>query len=345
MEKLIQKWFSIASDTPSGGNQQPWRARYQVNDEQVIIKVLLNERYKNKKSYMDLDGSAGVISLGALVSNLEIIASWDGYKLKTIETSKSTNLFDTIISLVFFKSVGLEINYKPEDLSNRKTNRFNYKRTPLPKDVRSELLKISKEYDVNLDFLKRKKIRFILNYSLVESFRWTYDPFVNELFKEITLNKELVGIPLSQLGLDPVGYLTFRFVLAKNNLFKFFKLGFIFMAPVLGVIKPLLLSGDIFYISPKKLDADDLVKAGIALNKAWLCLTKEGLSMQPICNSLIVYNSCKMNNFSRLHRVGEKLLNVNSVNFMDRPHVVVRAGFPRRNAPNCPKGPIEVERI
>jgi len=111
------EWVAYAGMAPSADNNQPW-----------MFKAF----YDHIAVYLDSDSSdiLGLISVGAAIENLSLVAATDGYS-SLVEFVEDGPVNDNLqlVAKIRFESSGIRLNREVrEAISNRRTNRGKYKR-------------------------------------------------------------------------------------------------------------------------------------------------------------------------------------------------------------------------
>jgi nitroreductase len=280
-EAVVRRLVEAASRAPSGDNCQPWHFVWNGQHLEVLLARARSE------SFYDVQDLATWISLGAVLANIEIAA-------RPLGINPVVSLFpagpgaDIVARIVPEKAVPA-----PEPLAAsieaRCVNRRPYASTPIPADLRAELLGIGTAVDgVALHWVqdppvKRRaaciagahdRILFEhrpLHQGLYRWLRWTA--------KDAARSGD--GMPIASLELASFERPGFRLLgwwpLARA-------LGAIGLTRALPVRATQVYrrSGAICLISTDALTPERFVQVGGVLQRVWLTATREGLALQPI---------------------------------------------------------------
>jgi nitroreductase len=116
---------------PSGDNCQPWRFRW---DGEYLRILFLADR---AESLYDIRSVASWISLGAVITNMTLVALRLGFR-PAVDLFRVGEAAD-VVARVRFDEAPVEVDLLVEAISARTVNRRPYLRKPLPMGVREEL--------------------------------------------------------------------------------------------------------------------------------------------------------------------------------------------------------------
>ncbi|MBY0415830.1 MAG: hypothetical protein K2Q18_16785, partial [Bdellovibrionales bacterium] len=147
MINIIEKWIILATSSPSGGNAQPWKLDYNIQDDEIHINLSIDKEYQAKVSPMDLDGSAGLIALGCFGKTLELAASLDQYSISQKIIHSESIFWSSNVTYIYKKNRENKIPlYSEESILKRRTNREPYYKKEVPKALKNKIQNIYKKY-------------------------------------------------------------------------------------------------------------------------------------------------------------------------------------------------------
>lgn len=288
------KIIKAAIRAPSGDNMQPW-----------------SFAWKNKKLYcylekgtatavFDITGLASLLSAGAVLENIDHIASNLGY-CANIEMDSSSE--DAFAVVSFEKVQGEKQNNLANVIFSRSTNRFPYLKKEPPEDILNQLFKTYKSTSVSWYYtINREKIKKTAKiFMQIDRIRNSNRAMHEDLFSKITFGKKAYltpeGLAEQSLGINRFEAFGFRFLKSwkiMGPLVKFFKLDF----AIAHKIKQVNETAPVFaIITVKKNDEKILMEAGRVMQYLWLKSSDLGLDFQPI-TVLPYLNGLDNNNLS-----------------------------------------------
>lgn len=280
-EEVIRFIIRAGIQAPSGDNAQPWK--FSFNDNTIFL--YLDKEADN--SFFNINQIASIISCGAVLENMRIAAS--AFDLKAKINHLPSGVEDDLMA-----SIKLFYNESSRDplfasIWKRNTNRTFYEKKPITSLVLHDLKKsISDISGAKIDFVvekdKLKKLAKIIyktdrirteNRSLHEYFgkmiRYTHEESI----------EKRDGLPLKNLEAGFAGEL---FLKATRPWF------FMNLMNKAGIgrmvafhsFKSIINSSAAALLAVDGMTPKDFLKGGQALERIWLNITRQGLSMQPM---------------------------------------------------------------
>jgi nitroreductase len=332
---LVQKLLKAAVMAPSGDNVQPWDIRVSENFTQVDLYNLPDK----DKSYYNYQQSASYIAHGAVIENILIAAKHLGchadYKLFPDAED------DNYVARISLSSAEQQQDPLYAAIFERRTNRFQYKRT----DVSGEVLQALNDSVKNIDTAKVSLVNQKDKIKLLATELMVNDRIVFEckdihqfLFDKIRWNKKQIeetrdGMPVGVMGLSFIEKLAFP-------LMRFW--WYVKAANVFGLSRIIGLkcwwgccnASMLGMITIHGNDKNSFVEGGRAVQRLWLEATRQGFALQPIIGLTLLINRLRQNNlddFSNKHRqfvsrVAESLPELFGVNEEETLVMGFRAG-------------------
>jgi nitroreductase len=292
----IERILDMGRWAPRGDNTQPWR--FEIVDDSHVVAHCFDTR---EHCVYDLDGHPSQISHGALIETLAIAASSHGLRL---DSRRRAGMPDT--RPTFDLRFSADPSVAPDPLFDVISSRSVQRRPLATRLLRAEekaalVAAVGADYDVlwlegSKTKLRTARLMFNnarLRLTLPEAFRVHKDVIEwNQRYSESR-------VPDQALGVDAATAKVMRFVMHNWERVHFFNrfLAGTWAPRIQMDFLPSMACGAHFLImarQPAK-DVDDYVRAGRALQRFWLTVTRLGLFMQPEMTPLI---------FSRYAREG-----------------------------------------
>lgn len=289
LEELIE----IANWAPSGGNIQPW---IWVFDKKGVLH-LFHDKVRSH-SLLDYKGSGSLIAFGAALENLRLHAGKLGID---IEMKIHIHEFeeDCVASIRFVskqpQALPIRFSDLVEGITLRCTNRKNKKRYFLSEKEKKELLETAEEDGVFVEWTEEEedlsklakvvggmdRLRFFHDQGLVDfinEVRWTEAEAIEKKDGIDVATLELSGTEKAAMGLlkDPRTVKFFRKYLMGYGLTKISK-------------DTITTASGIFLIKVDEYTPQNILKAGMVLQRIWIKANMIGLSVQPVSAMLFIF--------------------------------------------------------
>ncbi|MBE0470273.1 MAG: hypothetical protein IBX55_12295 [Methyloprofundus sp.] len=304
-KEITKKILEAAVMAPSGDNVQPWKFEVSENFTQIDLYNLPDK----DNSYYNYQQAASYIAHGAVIENILIAAGHLGCHAEY-------QLFPDTLDATYVAKIILSPAQAQADplypaIFERNTNRFQYKRTEVTKEVLDALLfSVKNIQTANVSLVHQKdKIKQLAKELMVN------DRIVFErkdihgfLFDKIRWNQKQIeetkdGMPLGVLGLSFIERMAFPLL----RFWWYVKTANIFgLSRIIGLkcwwsCRNTSLLG---MISIKGNDKLAFVQGGRAMQRVWLEATVQGFAMQPIIGLTLLINRFKqgaLHDFSVKH--------------------------------------------
>ncbi len=301
--QMIMKWIEVAKWAASGGNLQPWHIQLISNAEsendlaEIKLQLSLDQEAWLEKSPLDIKGSASLIALGSLTTNLKYMAEKDSYVLQyELSERKDYDFYQTRVDLIFKKKTEDQA-LEPFDLNlllTRHTDRYPYRREQIPEKLIQEMATISSEFTPLKFFNIKNKHSFFSHYFKVECIRWRDNDFVDSLLREINfdldINKYKNKIPIGQLGLSSLDQKVFKAL----NKYMFLRRTLQKLLPSFLAFKSLInyrfYSDRIYVIQTSEFTAAQSFELGLLFQELWLVAEKYQMGFQPLGSTMFFTN-------------------------------------------------------
>jgi hypothetical protein len=292
-DKLIH-WIEKANLAPSSGNNQPWK--WIVKDDLLELQI----QQANTKAFGDFDQIPTMISLGAAIENLALIAEKNELELELIN-SQFDDFEKTILKFNFKKHEHQQLIYKKIDaasIDKRFTDRANYELRNIDDDILLEMGQMVKDfgYGASLQIISdREKINQLANIvGHMDRLRLLNpnahkDFFTNELrwtTEDALLSGD--GIELEALSLSAADIVGLKLLSDPNTAH--------ILNQIEGGQKLLDASQQLFYNTPHILfitlpthNHASFLAGGQLMQRLWLYLVQNGISAHPVVSPLYFF--------------------------------------------------------
>lgn len=333
---IIEKILDIARWAPSGDNTQPWKFDI-INEHQFIIIV----DNPMRGDFYDIDGKPTLKSIGCLIESIIISAQRHGYK---VTWSVMDNQLPLQIEVLLTQGNKNDDENKLYDyLTLRSVNRYSYKKTlPSPKSFKAIDECIDDNYNLRYFLTKQDKKQFIAMSMMATQLRLVLKQPFDTHQQVINLNNDSeYGIPYAASGLSVLTQKLTKNIFPNWRLSYFMNhyLGGAFFASLELDYFPGSNSAGYFCLEGTKsmdeMSVEDLIKAGQQIQRLWLTLTQQGLSLQPCYTPIIIsyYNrhGVEICTKSAHKKKQQKLLRYFSeLGMTDKTIFIARFGYPKQ---------------
>ena len=275
-KSMIERVFEYGALAPSSHNAQMWRI---VREEECLYRVEIDSLWRLKA--VDPHDREAYISIGCFVQNCIYAAPHCGVSMGVV-------VKDAKVYLTFSKHDGEEQSseYSLYDIERRCTCRRNFSQTPILDDISQKLLPFFKDVryiDKRSD--EGKKLSELIlesNYKQLSS-----EKSMKELSLYICSNKDDIkkgrGLTLQGLGLNSIKRFFFRILYAKKN----FVRNKSFLSSSIRTTKRQVNNcSGFFVLFARDNTPEELIKAGMALERFWIRLNTLGISVHPMSQPL-----------------------------------------------------------
>lgn len=342
--EMLKYFVTIGTHAPSGDNAQPWQFIWDG------ASLVINEDRTRSGFFLDLCNESTWIAFGALVENIKIAASSYGlavsWKIQFAGPGQGASLRLT------FKRSAVARDPLSLHVLRRCVNRRAFKR----RDVAAELLQqISREatkiQDVRFDWIARGEERAAFKEVTVVGDRMVFQEkqLHETLFRWVQFNESaLTGLPVSVLGLNFMERITLPLIRSWAVLSRLNKLG---MHRMFALHSYILMQSAPEYcvIALKDTSPEGYVRAGMALERAWIKANAVGLSVQPMSAGLFLLNFFRERgaaDFSpaaavTLPKLEKRLRSVWEIEQKGIPVLLLRVGYARPPQARTRRLPLE----
>lgn len=289
----IKKIVGVAVNAPSGDNGQPWKFRIIKKSLEVILVKDADDSIFNFRE------TGSIFAHGALIMNIEIVASTLGYKTTVEYFPNGEN--NEITARIHFQGKNKVIEdplYK--SIKRRCTNRKFYSTKELDSKHKDTLLKaFSKDDNIAVYFLENLSenpdIIKILSYN--DRLLFENKKAHNKIFSIINWTDEeeklrRKGLFVKAMELNPAQVAAFRKFSSWNIMKSLNKL---------GISKLIAKQNQRLYLSSSAIgivviNSDNKINflnSGRKFQKLWLTATKNGLSIHPVTGIAYLINCVK----------------------------------------------------
>lgn len=292
---VILQIIDAGIQAPSGDNCQPWKFEIDNN----TIHLYLNQ--KADESFFNVNQIASIISCGAVLENMQIAATKFGLNGEILFTpdSSSENLM-AIMKLE--KKDDLTTSLLEPAIHKRYTNRKPYKKNRIQENVLSELKNVADNIPgARVHILTdRKKIKqsagIVRRADKIRVESRSLHEFLYKMirFTDKEANEKRDGFPIKNLEAGFGGEIFLKFSKSWRVMNFFNCIGIGGMIPLVSYLS-IINSSAVGLITVDGNDHKDFLKGGMALERFWLSLTKNGLFMQPMTAVTLFWLRWKLN--------------------------------------------------
>ncbi|HDZ62410.1 MAG TPA: hypothetical protein ENH40_04620 [Nitrospirae bacterium] len=330
---------------PSADNTQPWL--FVWDGEALYI------RYDAKRvqgTTFPPESQATFLAVGGVIENISQAASFADIALDiNIPDTISTDLSEPYVKISFLDTQESNTDIHQHPLFQRHTNRFKYRKTPLPSDIKHTLTTMT-EGNAHIKIFEQKtSIKKIASVALAASkVRFQTQEVHEWLAKSLRFTdhsvKKADGLDVRTLDLPPGGRQFLHFISDWNRIQPLNKLG-IYNLLALIDSRPLRQAPAIVSIISST-DPRSSLNAGRLLARAWTHLNSLGIAVHPY---YVV--SDQLNRLNK-NLVPEKLTgqvenlkyqceNLFNLEAGEALHMLLRIGYPTRTPPRSLRLPFE----
>ncbi len=288
MNETLRRILEAAIKAPSGENAQPWR--FKVYEEKMEIEVHIIDEPHDPYSW---GHRASYVAAGAAVENIVLAASSEGLLA-------GVSYFPEATDELYVARITLNQGGHPDTLAKyidrRVTNRKQYEKRELSAEVISKIQNsVPQELaGVQLIIDAAARARVTAAACTNEKIMLANRAVHNYFFSHINWTKEdddakRVGFFIKTLELPPPAVIGFKLMRTWSRaswMNTYFKMNEIVAKQNAAMYALSPLVGAIASIDESPLSA---VKAGRALQRLWLTVTAEGLSLQPMAGLPYLY--------------------------------------------------------
>ena len=292
-EQDLEKIIKNSAKAPSGDNCQPWRF---LSDKEGLWLLIDPAR---DTSLYNVRDTASHIACGALIENMSITARSLGYRLE-VELFPQKRPRDAVAFLTFSKIAPVKdelLDYIPK----RCTNRWPFRKAPLPADAARRLRKSAEAAGGGELFLaesvQEKNIvarAASVNDRLLFENRLMHD----FLFSQIRWSAEeaertMDGLDARTLGLNSVQVRLFRMLTPWQAVRALNLAGFSRLVPMQSYM---LCKGSsaLGLVQMDGTGPESFVNGGRLMQRVWLTATSSGLSFQPMTGLTFLVNRLRL---------------------------------------------------
>lgn len=302
MRETIEEILRLAVNAPSGHNCQPWK--FDIKDTFLFVWNMANK----DKTLFNYKQRGSLISHGALIENIAIIASGYGYGVY-VELFPNDQEEDLVAKLYFTESTK---RYYFEKLLpyvlNRVTNRRPYQLVPAIKKHLEELESIfvptrQKGFDIRFVDTNKNIWRASRAFSVGDRMLFENQSIHKALFSNVnwSLDEEMKkreGLFVGTKELSSFERIIFRYVLSNWSLINIMKCIEIGEKASRKRQRLYASSSAIGLIVAPDDSYQSFVQSGRLLQRVWLTATSLGLSFQPVSVGLLYIGQQLQQEFS-----------------------------------------------
>ena len=274
---------------PTPDNNQPWL--FETRGDELRIHVDPRRTLPS-----DVYRMFDLLGIGAAIENICIATGERGLEPRVqLPSQEALKATPDLAATLTFQPGGKSDPLFPH-LGSRCTNRKLYSQTPPPEAVLGRLTEAASRFgEIQIDWVfDRSRIKAMA--SLIAStdlIRFQYEPFHQELFRQLRFNAEEAersgdGLDLRTLELPPGVGLALRGLRSWNVMKWLHRLGLGWLLTVPSGVA-IRRSGVLGVISASAATSECFLNGGRAFERFWLQCDKEGLALQPLGSPSIFF--------------------------------------------------------
>jgi hypothetical protein len=283
-QPLYSELVRAAVLAPSPDNNQPWRFDWQSDRLAIYLDP-------TRALPSDVNAMFDLIGIGAAIENACVAARQQGFEA-AVEYSRASlaaiqNGEEPAAQLAFHS--GRQPDPLFPHLATRCTCRRLYSTKPVAADSLQRIGEAARQFgDVQLDWLAdRRQIRdFSRIIAVSDRFRFEYEPFHNEIFRQLRFSAEEAertrdGLDVRTLELPPGAAFLLRRLRPWSRMRWIQRLGLVGLLTLPSILS-VRKSGAIGVLSVPEPTMTQWLQGGRAFERVWLAVQAEGLSLQPL---------------------------------------------------------------
>ena len=295
---------------PTPDNNQPWR----FVSAGGRLEIYLDPQ---RSLPSDVNSMYDLMGIGAAIENAVIAGRQMGYLTEVDCDFSRRDPSDAgagrPVATLQFRAGG-EPDALYGQLASRCTNRTFYSTRPIEQPVLDRLAHQSREFpEVQLDWVAdRRRIRaFARLIASSDRFRFEYEPFHKEIFRQLRFTAEEAestrdGLDVRTLELPPGAAAVIRWLRhwPRMKLINRLGLGRLLTFPSWVSVRK---SGALGVLSLPGASAEGFLRGGRAFQRIWLAAQAEGLALQPLGSLAIFIGQLEQLNGRNLHAAHQRL--------------------------------------
>jgi hypothetical protein len=297
MIERARTWVETARHAPSGDNSQPWQVGLAARGDQLTLTLSLDDATRAAPSLFDCGFVASYLSLGAFAQNFTLLAASEGCALT--ELREETGRFMLTFAPVAARPETPDTAGIASLIHRRTTNRLPFKKDPLSEEVRAALKRRAGENPGQLtlrEFVGEPKSRLASLFFALDLVRYRNGRLYREFLEKLRFGAEAQqspdGLRDTTLGAPAPALLFLRLLRASRNVravHALFFLGLERIMAFVGCLDLIRRSAAVFVLTAEQDSPLDWFRLGMGFQDLWLEVTRQGLSLQPLGTTLLVY--------------------------------------------------------
>jgi len=351
MQTLIHQVLEIARWAPSGDNCQPWRFR--ILSEKAVVIV---PHFELEDDMYDFERRPSFLAIGCLLESIKIAANQYRHKIEwRIQQLPHTGILVTLVPS--------ENDHDPfqllEVVESRSVNREPYTKKTLEVSHKEMLIScVSEKYEIKF-YDTKEGVRDFVRLSTLGTYARFLLKRAHHIHQHVLKwvnHTTPTGIPGPATGLSrPVQYFL-------KSIFDYWRLVY-FINRYLGgnwfaslQMDKLPGKGTAAYYtlsSSKAISAmskQELIEAGMEIQRVWLLMSKLGIDMQPCYTPIIFYfyyhhHPEELNDAKALSYVKKLMQEMARMSLDDKIFFIARCGYPRAKTTDVRSGRLELSQL
>ena len=339
--KFARYLVSAACQSPSADNSQPWQFTW---DGDCLLISFARDRGKN--AFFGPDAHATLLSLGALVENIEQAAAAIGQRIEWHWSNEIDG--DPYVGLSFGKDIFSGIFSDDLPLHRRHTNRFPFLKAPIPDPVLQRVSQCRQGRVRTLAISSCENRQALIRCARVASeARFCNRELHSWLIESLRMTPEAVdrgdGLDLATLNLPPGGSYFMRFISEWRRMKILNQFG-VYKALAFTETQLLGTSPGLICIVGNS-DFGGVIDAGRLLARVWIDLNANGYAVHPyyvITDQLLRLRAATIPDamIERVNGISTELPSLLAMQPGEMLHMLLRVGLPSGNPPRSRRLPL-----
>jgi len=281
MEETTRRALVAAGiQAPSGDNSQPWQFRWRGVGLEIAVDAA------RAHTFFDVDGVASLISVGAVVANIEIAAAAQGWR-SSVTWLPEGEARGPAARLTFDPAPAAGASLA-DVIPRRCVNRRPFDRRPLPERWLAEQVQEAAHQETVLtwitDAAARDRVCRIVR--LADWVRFTHPRVHTDFMTELRFTRREAeesrdGLAIPTLESGPLAGPALRFLRPWQRTAALNRLG-LYRALTAPTVRLLRTAPAVGLLSTPRDTPLAYLKGGVAMQRLWLAATAAGIAFQPV---------------------------------------------------------------
>lgn len=337
----VRKLAVVAARAPSADNTQPWMLRW--NGDEVAIVFAGRD---SAKSLFPVDSHATLISVGAVIENIQAVISTNGVSAEwRCPAAPETGQPYASVTLR-----GASVNFvPPEGPLQRHTNRFPFRSDALPRELLDQLGNYregTSRISLLVDPVEKSRMARLVQ--VCSEARFCTEELHEWLISSLRFTPAEVargdGLDIASLALPPGGAHFFRFIADWKRMSQINRLGLHKLMALIEASLPAKAPALLCIIGQG--DPRSIICGGRLMERVWMQLNLQGIGVHPyyvVTDQINRFSTGKVaaEFETRMSKVEEETRTLLALQPREMLHMILRIGHPKLNPVRSERLPLE----